>query len=73
MKYSKKITDEMFPDKCSVVVITNNFHIYRSVFLARLNGYENVSHLHCGLQWYNIIPNYVRETLAIIKMWILNK
>jgi uncharacterized SAM-binding protein YcdF (DUF218 family) len=67
MEFSKQILDEMFDGKYSVAVVTNNFHIFRAVSIAKEKGLENVSHYHAGLNWYNIIPCYLRESLAVLK------
>lgn len=71
MKYSKEILDNYFSKDYSVVVITNNFHIFRGAAVAKKTGFKNVTHLHTGLQWYNLMPCFLRESLAVIKMIIL--
>lgn len=71
MRFSKEILDSYFDTDYKIAVITNGFHIYRSVSIAKEEGFETVSHLHAGLQWYNSIPCYLRESLAILKMWVL--
>ena len=71
MKYSKEILDNYFSKDYSVVVITNNFHIFRGAVVAKKTGFKNVTHLHTGLQWYNLMPCFLRESLAVIKMIIL--
>ncbi|MBQ8301910.1 MAG: YdcF family protein [Clostridia bacterium] len=71
MRFSKEILDTYFNEEYTTVVITNNFHIYRGVSIAKIEGIENVSHMHASLQWYNIVPCYLRESLAVLKMWIL--
>lgn len=74
MKYSKDILENDFgyiADNIKIAFVTNNFHVFRSIKLAQMAGIYNVTHLHTSLQWYNYIPNYIRETLAIFKMWLL--
>lgn len=71
MKYSKEILDNYFTNDYSVVVITNNFHVFRGTRIAKNTGFENVTHMHAGLQWYNLMPCFLRESLAVIKMIIL--
>lgn len=71
MRFSKEIIDKYFDREYKTVVVTNNFHIYRGVCIAKMEGFENVYHMHAGLQWYNIVPCYLRESLAVLKMWIL--
>ncbi|MBQ8001952.1 MAG: YdcF family protein [Clostridia bacterium] len=73
MEFSKNILDVRFGEnEYTVVVITNNFHIYRGVQIAKLEGFENVHHKHAGLKWYNMAPCYLRESLAVLKMWVFD-
>ncbi len=71
MKFSKELLDARFAAPYSAVIITNHFHIYRGTAIARKAGLSSVSHLYAGLQWYNIMPCYLRESLAVLKMWII--
>ena len=71
MKFSKEILDSRFDGSYSIAVITNNFHIYRGVQIAKNEGFKDVTHLHAGLEWYNLMPCYLRESLAVIKLWVL--
>ena len=71
MKYSKEILDNYFSNDYSVAIITNNFHVFRGVSTAKNTGFENVTHMHAGLQWYNLMPCFLRESLAVIKLIIL--
>lgn len=70
MAFSKDILDKMFGEEYSVAVVTNNFHIYRAAETAKRAGLKNAAHLHAGLRWYNLAPCYLRESLAVIKLWI---
>lgn len=70
VRFSKKILDKMFEKEYKAVVITNNFHVYRSVSIAKREGLAQVTHMHAEIQWYNIIPCYLRESLAVLKMWV---
>ncbi len=71
MKYSKKILEKYYTGDYSVAIITNNFHIFRGATIAKQVGFQKVSHLHAGLQWYNLMPCFLRESLAVLKMIIL--
>lgn len=71
MMFSKELLDEYFKENYSVAVVTNNFHVFRGVTIAKRAGFEKVSHIHAGLQWYNLMPCFLRESLAVIKMLIL--
>lgn len=52
--------------------ITSDFHIYRASSLARLQGYSP-NHISAPTPWYNLLPCYLREFLAIGQMYIFNK
>lgn len=71
MKFSKEILDTYFESDYSVVVITNNFHVFRGTAIAKKAGFENVTHTHAGMHWYNLMPCYLRESLAVAKMLII--
>lgn len=55
------------PKKDSVGIVTNNFHVFRSVRIARKAGMENV----CGIAAESDLPylpnNMVRESLGVAK------
>ncbi len=72
MTFTKEILDKHFSTDYSVVIITNNFHIFRGTTIAKNTGFKNVAHMHAGLQWYNLIPCFLRESLAVIKMFVLD-
>ena len=71
MRFSKKILDSRLDKPYKVAVVTNNFHIFRSVLIAKNEKLEDVRHIHAGLQWYNLIPCYLRESLAVLKTLIV--
>lgn len=68
-KYSKELLDERF-SSYTLVVITNDFHIYRAKQLARLAGLE-VHTMHAKTPLSGAAMMYIREVLAILKLWIL--
>ena len=72
MRFSKVLLDERFDRPYRVVVVTNNFHIYRGVQIAASEGFEQVRHLHAGIKWYDVIPCYLRESLAVLKLWLID-
>ncbi len=64
VKYSSAFCN---PQSDKVIVVTNDFHVYRSVKLAESQGYEDVSGL-AGLSNTWLLPhNVLRECLAIVK------
>ncbi len=72
MRFTKELLDEHFEGDYSVVVITNNFHTYRGVQIAKMEGFSEVYRKPAGLKWYNMAPCYLRESLAVLKMWIVD-
>ena len=72
MKYSKEILDKKLNSDYRTVVITNDFHIYRGVRYAKSAGFKYVSHMGASITWYNYIPCYLRESLAVLKMFVFD-
>ncbi|MBQ3136577.1 MAG: YdcF family protein [Clostridia bacterium] len=57
----------------SVVFVTNAYHVYRSAYYAKAEGFLEASHLGTNIIWYTVPMNYMREMLAIVKMWVFDK
>lgn len=71
MRFSKEILNNYFGDDYSVAIITNNFHVFRGTAIAKNTGFKNVTHMHARLQWYNLLPCFLRESLAVMKMFVM--
>ncbi len=71
-EFSKKILDEKLGDDYRTVYITNSFHSYRAGELARLNGL-NVRSYSASTAPISLLPCYLREVLAVLKLWIFRK
>ena len=69
-RFSKEILDTRFGGSYRAVVITNGFHVYRAVKLAEIEGMD-VAAIHAPMPWYSVVPMYLREILAVLKLWIL--
>lgn len=63
-----------YDEKTSVVIVTNDFHCFRSAKYAQAEGYENLRTLPSATPIVLWLPNYIREIMAtgkyIIKMII---
>lgn len=70
-RYSKTIMEDMGLDTDSVVFVTNAYHVYRAASYAKAEGLT-VNHLGTDIIWYTVPMNYMREMLAVIKMWLLD-
>lgn len=67
--FAQRLLDNYFPNGFSSVVITNNFHMYRSVYIAHHLGI-NPSRFgaHTPIQtWHS---NYIRESMALFNTWL---
>ncbi|NUF27571.1 YdcF family protein [Gilliamella sp. ESL0254] len=56
------------------VIVTNDFHLLRSVMLAKRSGFEQISGLSAPLNWSNF-DKYIamiREPLALANSWLFD-
>ncbi|MEE3481155.1 MAG: YdcF family protein [Lachnospiraceae bacterium] len=68
LKYSR----ELLPaEDSSVVLVTNNFHMYRALAIARKQGYSDVSGLASGSPRLFLLNNMLYESAAIVKNRLL--
>ncbi len=70
-KYSHEIIKEKGLHEDSVVFVTNAYHVYRGSYYAEKEGLT-VNHLGTDIIWYTIPMNYLREMIAVLKMWLLD-
>lgn len=58
----------------NTVVVTNDFHLLRSIMLAKRSGFSQVSGLSAPLAWDNIDKYYalIREPLALANSWLFD-
>lgn len=70
-KYSHEIMNDMGLPEDSVVFVTNAYHVYRGAYYAKKEGLT-VNHLGTDIIWYTVPMNYMREMLAVIKMWVFD-
>lgn len=61
-----------FGGEYKAAFITNDFHVYRAEKLAEKAGFKNITHMHANIDFYTYPQNYIRETLAVLKLWILD-
>ena len=69
--FSREILDGLLEADHRIVYISNDFHIYRAGLYAEQYGYEDAAHFHGSTPWYMVVPNGLRETVVILKTWIL--
>ena len=71
-RYSREIMEKEGMSLDSVVLVTNAYHVYRAASYAKDEGFEDIAHLGTDIIWYTIPMNYMREMLAVLKMWVLD-
>jgi uncharacterized SAM-binding protein YcdF (DUF218 family) len=64
--FSKALLDERLGNDYSVAFVTSEFHIFRARGFAREAGFDYTAHAHSGTAWYLILPNGLRELVAIL-------
>ena len=71
-RFSKEILDEKLGENYNVVYITNSFHSYRAGELAKLNGLDARAY-NARTSIPSLLPNYAREVLAVIQLWVFGR
>lgn len=64
IRYSMELMES--PD-ATVVLVTNHFHVFRGVGVAKKQGLSNVEGLGAPTKWYTVPNQYMREGFAVIK------
>ncbi len=70
LSFAKEILDSRFAQGFSSVVITNKYHTFRAAKIAERAGIA-AKHISAPDEYYTAPANYLREMLAILKMWVL--
>lgn len=63
--FSKQLLDQYFDKPYKVAIVTNDFHVFRSMIIAENIDLES-THIHAKIPIYSIPANYLRETIAIL-------
>lgn len=68
LAFSAKYFDK---EKDEVLIVSNNFHVFRAVGIARRQGYQKVSGLAARGYWFLLPNNMLREFVGVCKDLIL--
>lgn len=68
LEYSKKLLPS---EDASVVLVTNNTHMYRALAIARKKGYKNISGLSAETPRLFLLNNMLYESMSIVKNTVL--
>ena len=71
--FSSQLLWKRFPDGYRCAFVTNGFHCYRAQRLAQLAMGQPCTRLGAKLEWYTWLPNYLRESVAVIKLWVFGQ
>lgn len=71
-KNTKEILNKDNDEKVKILIITNDFHMFRSKILAGRNGFVSYG-MACKTPWV-ILPNcYIREYFAVVKSFAFDR
>jgi len=70
--FSKAILLSQLGPTFETAYITSDFHVFRAGHIARKAGMAGASHAHSATPWYAIVPNGMREMMAIVKTWLFD-
>ena len=65
--YSKKLISK---DNAKVALVTNGFHVFRSVSIAKKQGLTNIQGLSAPSDKILTISYYVREVFGVVKYFV---
>lgn len=71
-KFSKEILDSKFGEEYTCAYVTNEFHCYRAGKIAEQAGLS-ANGVSVKTEWWKLPVNYMRESLAVVKFWILDR
>ncbi|MFI2487680.1 YdcF family protein [Promicromonospora kroppenstedtii] len=69
---TKSLLDARLGERYSTVFVTNDYHVFRANELSRIAGLDSAS-LHAATPWYTVPVDYVRESLAVVKLLLLRE
>ena len=71
MYLSLEILETVFPNDFTLAVITNDFHMFRSIRFTEIVGMDRASSFHANTPLFTLPGALTREVAAIIKMWLI--
>lgn len=67
LKFSKAMIPDFEQTNPRVVLATSRFHVFRSIRIARRQGFAEAEGLGAPIMWYTVPNLYVREAAAVLK------
>ena len=72
MSFSREIIDAFFEEPPRAVIITSDFHMFRSAQFANRLGIDATTY-SSSTSWQGAPFYYLREVAAVIKMWVIGR
>lgn len=69
---TKGLLDARLGERYTTVFVTNDYHVLRASELSRIAGLDSAS-MHAATPWYTVPVDYVRESLAVVKLLLLRE
>ena len=69
--FARAILEERLQREFTVVVVSNDFHMYRAARLAQQVGLD-ATRIGARTDWYTWPVNYLREMTAVVNAWLRN-
>lgn len=67
IRFSKNL---IINGQAKVAVVTNGFHVFRAVSIARRQGFQNIEGLSAPSDPILLVNYYVREVIGVMKDWV---
>lgn len=68
-RFSRALLDSRLSPGYRVVYVTDEFHVYRAGRIAAAQGLDATFYAR-ATPWYFWAPNFLREDLAVVKLWL---
>lgn len=68
LDYSARLIDK---ESDSVVIVTNNFHVFRAMSIAKKQGYSAVQGMAASTHRGNLLNNLLREFMGVLKDFLV--
>lgn len=72
LAFSKSLLDARLGERYTTLLITNDYHVFRASQLSEITGLDSAS-MHAATPWYTVPVDYVRESLAVVKLLLLRE
>jgi len=70
LSFARCLIVDRLGEEFTSVLVTNDFHVYRATRIAHNAGIEEVNHIGAYTKWYTLPSNYLREMLAVLRLWV---